>query len=144
MTDELKNYPVVLEMPIRWGDMDARGHVNNTIYYRYFESSRIALFELLNVYKEPTTASIAPILSYQDCYYKAPLTYPDTIFIGAKIKDFEESKIIIHHSLRSKKLNRTAAEGEAHIVWYNYEEKKKAIIPNDLKDELLKLKESTD
>ncbi|MHA2181359.1 MAG: acyl-CoA thioesterase [Promethearchaeota archaeon] len=143
MTKILKSFPVVLEMPIRWGDMDARGHVNNTIYYRYFESSRIALFELLNVYKDPTTALIAPILSYQNCYYKAPLTYPDTIHIGAKIQGIEESKIIIHHSIMSKKLNRIAAEGEAHIVWYNYEEKKKSIIPKDLKQELLKLKEYT-
>ena len=143
MTDELKNFPVVMEMPIRWGDMDARGHVNNTIYYRYFESSRIALFELLDVYKDPTTALIAPILSYQDCYYKAPLTYPDTIYIGAKIKGIEESKIIIHHSIMSKKLNRIAAEGEAHIVWYNYQEKKKAIIPDDLKLEIVKLKDYT-
>ena len=143
MTEKLKNFPIVMDIPIRWGDMDARGHVNNTLYYRYFESSRIALFELLNVYKDPTTALIAPILSYQDCYYKTPLTYPDTIYVGAKIKGIEESKIIIHHSIMSKKLNRIAAEGEAHIVWYSYEEKKKAILPDDLKQELLKLKRFT-
>lgn len=140
MTDKLKNFPVVMEMPIRWGDMDARGHVNNTVYYRYFESSRIALFELLNVYKDPTTARIAPILSYQDCHYKAPLIYPDTIYVGAKIEAIEESKIIIKHSIISKKLNRTAAEGEAHIIWYSYEERKKAIIPDDLRQELVKIK----
>ncbi|MHA2039708.1 MAG: acyl-CoA thioesterase [Promethearchaeota archaeon] len=144
MTNKLKNYPVVMEIPVRWGDMDARGHVNNTIYYRYFESSRIALFELLHVYKEPTSARIAPILSYQDCRYKAPLVYPDTIFVGAKIEGIEESKIIIHHSIQSKTLDRIAAEGEAHIVWYNYEEKRKAIIPDDLRKEVLKLKEYKD
>ncbi len=140
MTEILKDFPIILEMPVRWGDMDARGHVNNTVYYRYFESSRIALFELLNVYKEPTTALIAPILSYQDCIYKAPLTYPDIIYVGAKIEGVEESKIIIHHSIMSKKLNRIAAKGGAHIVWYNYQEKKKAVIPTDLKQEILKLK----
>ncbi|MBY8984556.1 MAG: acyl-CoA thioesterase [Candidatus Lokiarchaeota archaeon] len=144
MAEELKNFPIVLEMPVRWGDMDARGHVNNTIYYRYFESSRIALFELLNVYTDPTTALIAPILSYQDCHYKAPLTYPDIIYVGAKIKGVEESKIIIQHSLKSKRLNRIAAEGEAHIVWYNYQEKKKAVIPDDLRQEIVKLKYFTE
>ena len=73
MTEELKNFPVVMEIPIRWGDMDARGHVNNTLYYRYFESSRIALFELLNVYKNPTTALIAPILSQQNGCFGRPV-----------------------------------------------------------------------
>ena len=138
MSEKLKDFHVVMEMPIRWGDMDARGHVNNTIYYRYFESSRIALFQSLKIYDEPTTARIAPILSYQDCYYKAPLTYPDTIYIGAKIVNIEESKIVIKHSIMSKKLNRKAAVGEAHIIWYDYENQKKAIIPDDLKKEILK------
>ena len=138
MTEELDDFTVVEEIPVRWGDMDARGHVNNTIYYRYFESSRIALFRLLDIYEEPTTVRIGPILSFQSCYYKAPLTYPDTIYIGAKIVNFEESKIIIKHSIVSKKLNRKAAEGEAHMVWYDYENQKTAIIPDDLKQEVLK------
>lgn len=139
MSEKLKDFHVVEEMPVRWGDMDARGHVNNTIYYRYFESSRIALFRLLKIYEEPTIVRIGPILSFQSCYYKAPLTYPDTIYIGAKIVNIEESKIIIKHSIMSKKLNRKAAEGEAHMVWYDYENQKKAIIPDDLKQEILKL-----
>jgi len=138
MSEKLKDFHVVEEMPIRWGDMDARGHVNNTIYYRYFESSRIALFQSLKIYEEPTTVRIGPILSFQSCYYKAPLTYPDTIYIGAKIANIEESKMIIKHSIMSKKLNRKAAEGEAHIVWFDYENQKKAIIPDDLKEEILK------
>ena len=140
MNEILNDFTVVEEMPVRWGDMDARGHVNNTIYYRYFESSRIALFRFLNIYEEPTKVRIGPILSYQNCYYKAPLTYPDTIYVGAKITSIEESKIIIKHILVSKKLNREVAEGEAHIIWYDYENQKKANISDDLKQDLLKSK----
>ncbi|MFX0081222.1 MAG: acyl-CoA thioesterase [Candidatus Hodarchaeota archaeon] len=140
MNEKLKDFHVVVEMPVRWGDMDARGHVNNTIYYRYFESTRIALFQSLNVYEEPTTVRIGPILAYQDCYYKAPLTYPDTLYIGARIVKLEESKMIIKHTIMSEKLGRKAAEGEAHIVWYDYENQNKAIIPEDLKDKISKLR----
>ena len=103
MKEILDNFKVVVEMPVRWGDMDARGHVNNTIYYRYFESSRIALFQFLNIYEDPTEVQIGPILSFQSCYYKAPLTYPDTVYIGAKIVSIEGSKIIIKHVLVSEK-----------------------------------------
>jgi acyl-CoA thioester hydrolase len=140
MNEILGDFTVVEEMPVRWGDMDARGHVNNTIYYRYFESSRIALFRYFNIYEEPTKVRIGPILSYQNCYYKAPLTYPDTIYVGAKIASIEGSKILIKHILVSKKLNRKVAEGEAHIIWYDYENQKKADISNDLKEKLLKSK----
>ena len=137
MNEILNDFTVVEEMPVRWGDMDARGHVNNTIYYRYFESSRIALFQFFNIYEEPTKVRIGPILSYQSCIYKAPLTYPDTIYVGAKIINIEGSKIIIKHVLVSKKLNRIVAEGEAHIIWYDYEHQKKVNISKDLKQVLL-------
>jgi len=138
MHEILKDFTVVEEMPIRWGDMDARGHVNNTIYYRYFESSRIALFRFFDIYEEPSKVRIGPILSYQNCYYKAPLTYPDIIYVGAKIARIEGSKIIIKHILVSKKLNRIVAEGEAHIIWYDYKKQKRINISDTLKEELLK------
>ena len=138
MNEELNDFTATEEIPVRWGDMDARGHVNNTIFYRYFESSRIALFRFLNIYEQPTEVRVGPILSFQSCYYKAPLTYPDTITVGAKIVGVEGSKIIIKHAIVSEKLHRKAAEGESHIVWYNYETQKKAEIPENLKQELLK------
>ncbi|MFX1325248.1 MAG: acyl-CoA thioesterase [Promethearchaeota archaeon] len=138
MSEELKDFTIVEEIPVRWGDMDARGHVNNTIYYRYFESSRIALFRFFNLYEDPTKVRVGPILSFQSCYYKAPLVYPDTVYVGAKIINIEGSKIVIKHILTSKNLNRTVAEGEAHIVWYDYDQKKKAPISDDLKEQLLK------
>ncbi|NVM43411.1 MAG: acyl-CoA thioesterase [Candidatus Lokiarchaeota archaeon] len=139
MNEILNDYTAVEEMPVRWGDMDARGHVNNTLYLRYFESSRIALFRTLNLYEEPTEVRIGPILSFQSCSYKAPLTYPDTIYVGAKIEAIEGSKIIIKHSIVSKKRNRIVAEGEAHIIWYDYDNKKRANISDPLKQKLLKL-----
>jgi len=138
MSEFLKDYTVVEEIPVRWGDMDARGHVNNTIYYQYFESSRIILFQFLNIYEDPTKARTGPILSFQSCYYKAPLVYPDIVFVGAKITRIEGSKIIIKHIIYSKNLDRIAAEGEAHIIWYDYEKNKRAIISDDLKRKLLK------
>ena len=138
MSEQLKDYTIVEEIPVRWGDMDARGHVNNTIYYRYFESTRIALFQKLDIYEEPTEVRVGPILSFQSCYYKAPLVYPDILFVGAKITGIEGSKIIIKHLLYSKKLDRIAAEGEAHIIWYDYDNKKKVIISDDLKQRFLK------
>jgi acyl-CoA thioester hydrolase len=138
MSEILNEYTTVEEMSVRWGDMDARGHVNNTIYYRYFESSRIALFRSLNLYEEPTEVRIGPILSFQSCNYKAPLTYPDTIYVGAKIETIEGLKITIKHSIVSKKQNRLVAEGEAQIIWYDYENQKRASISEALKQKLLK------
>ena len=40
----LKDYPVTVEVPVVWGEMDAFSHVNNVVYFRYFETARIAYF----------------------------------------------------------------------------------------------------
>ncbi|MDB5909191.1 MAG: acyl-CoA thioesterase [Massilia sp.] len=42
-----------MPMPIRWGDMDAMGHVNNTVYFRYFEQARISWFDEIGCAPDP-------------------------------------------------------------------------------------------
>ncbi len=137
MNEKLQDFNIVEEIPVQWGDMDARGHVNNTVYFRYFESSRIALFHSLNVYEEMEASGDAPILVYTHCNFKAPVTYPDTIYVGAKITNIEDSKVRITHSMVSKKLNKVVAEGEALVVWYNYHNQQKAIISGNLRKKIL-------
>ena len=91
------------------------------------------------MYEEPTQVRIGPILSFQSCYYKAPLTYPDTVYVGARITSIEGSKILIEHSLVSEKLNRKVAEGEAHIIWYDYEQKKKSPHFREFEKKIIKI-----
>ena len=44
----LTDFPVTVEVPVAWGDMDALGHVNNAVYFRYFETARIRFFAELD------------------------------------------------------------------------------------------------
>jgi len=48
MKELINAYPVINEIPIAWGDMDAFQHVNNVVYFRHFESARISYFEKIN------------------------------------------------------------------------------------------------
>lgn len=48
MHQSLEGFPVVIELPVVWGEMDAFAHVNNVVYFRYFESARIAYLERIN------------------------------------------------------------------------------------------------
>ena len=56
----------------------------------------------------------------------------------AKIEGIDGSEIIINHSIVSKKRKRVVAEGKAHLIWYDYENQKRAIISDNLKQKLLK------
>ena len=90
MLELLKDFPIVLEASIAWGEMDAYQHVNNVVYFRYFENVRIACFDQLRMMEHKEQSDIGPILSSTQCRFKIPLTYPDTISVGSKIEDLEE------------------------------------------------------
>src|SRR5437588_12301990 len=81
----LAGYPVVVVQAVIWGDMDSYRHVNNTVYFRYFENARLEYFRRMRWFEYEEESGIGPILSATDCRFRKPLTYPDTISIGAKI-----------------------------------------------------------
>ncbi|MGZ6208377.1 MAG: acyl-CoA thioesterase, partial [Syntrophales bacterium] len=79
MSNLLKDYPVIIEFPVAWGEMDAMNHVNNIVYFRYFESARIAYFEKADMFSYMTETGIGPILATISCKFKIPLSYPDKV-----------------------------------------------------------------
>ena len=64
-------------IPIRWGDMDAMGHVNNTVYFRYMEQARISWFESLAVGPDPRGSG--PIIVNASCSFMKELVYPGQV-----------------------------------------------------------------
>lgn len=129
MEDLLKDYPVVIEIPVAWGEMDALQHVNNMVYFRYFESVRVAYLEKIDFMALAETDGIGPILAATQCRYKIPLTYPDTIRVGARAHRVEKDRFFMKYTVVSRKHGKIAAEGEAEIVAYDYRNLIKAQIP---------------
>ena len=63
---------------IRWGDMDAMGHVNNTVYFRYMEQARISWFESL-VPRADAWGEIGIVIVNASCNFRRPINYPGTV-----------------------------------------------------------------
>jgi len=139
MMKTLETYPVVIEQPIVWGEMDAFLHVNNVVYFRYFETARIAYFEKLDVIEYMNRTGIGPILASTGCRFRIPLSYPDRIFIGARVTGIEEDRFTMHYVVVSDKHDKTAAEGDGLIVVFNYRENTKAVIPDQLRQKIVAL-----
>jgi len=127
----LEDFPILISQNVIWGEMDVFQHVNNVTYFRYFENVRMALFIATEICDEKgaVVGDIGPILGETSCRFKAPLTYPDRIIIGARIDDVGEDRFNIHQVIYSTALNRIAAEGKALIVSYDYGALKKAKLP---------------
>jgi acyl-CoA thioester hydrolase len=76
----------VERIPVRWGDMDAMGHVNNTVYFRYMEQARIGWFESL-VPQSDAWKSVGIVIANAACNFRRAINYPGTVevkvFAGA-------------------------------------------------------------
>ena len=73
MEDVLSACMVTMNIPVAWGEMDAMGHVNNIIYFRYFETVRIEYFNRLGMMDYQRESGIGPILASTEYRYKLPL-----------------------------------------------------------------------
>lgn len=135
----LAGYTVVVEMPVLWGHMDAFQHVNNTVYFRFFESARIAYGDRIGMYKFLKEHGIGPILAATSCDFLKPLRYPDTVTVGCKTVRLSESDIEQEYAICSDRLKKLAAVGTARIVAYDYHQLKKSRFPQPLIDNILQL-----
>jgi len=142
MKELISAYPVVIESPIAWGDMDAFQHVNNVVYFKHFESARIAYFEKINFLEIMNKTGIGPILASTQCKYKIPLTYPDDVTVGAKVDAIEEDRFIMKYTVISHKFKKTAALGEGVLVTFDYQNNKKAFVPDEIKKRIIDLEKS--
>jgi len=135
MMNQLKKFPVVYEQKVAWGDMDAFGHVNNVMYYRYIESARIAYFDQLNVFEQ----EVLTVVSSSQCKYLKPVFYPDVLHIGARVEEMRNSAIRMHYILFSQQQQQVVADGEAVIVFVDKIEMKKTLIPQQLRQVIIDL-----
>ena len=135
----LKTFPVVATIPVKWGDMDAFQHVNNVIYFRYFETVRIQYFETLGWLEILEQLGIGPILGSISCRFRIPLTYPDTVFAGAKITEIREKRFSMEYLIVSEKHPEPGAEGTGIVVCYNYQKNQTTQIPEIIHQAVEKL-----
>lgn len=128
--------PVSIEIPVAWGDMDAFGHVNNTIYLRWFESVRIAFFHATALPHQRVQLTQAPILANTSCTFELPLTFPDTVRVTASLTRVGTKSFTMRYEVHSHAHQRRAAHGDGVVVWYDYPSARSAPLPDDLRERL--------
>lgn len=127
----LAEYPIVIEVRVSWGDMDAFEHVNNTKYFRYFEDCRIAFFEAIGITLSGVPEGIGPIISEMSCKYRAPVTFPDILLVGARVGQIDGDRFVLEHGVVSTKTGVLVARGAGTVVSYDYTNGNKVDLPDD-------------
>jgi acyl-CoA thioester hydrolase len=139
LEDLLAGFPVRIETPVAWGEMDSLLHVNNTVYFRYFESARMTYFERIGFWEHMDRTGVGPILASTSCRFKLPLTYPDEVLVGAAVPAIDGDRFTMKYAVASRRHGRVAAEGEGLIVAYDYRQLKKAALPDEIRERIREL-----
>lgn len=133
--------PVVIEVPVAWGEMDAFGHVNNVAYYRYIESSRVAFCTAVGWMPTGSQgqSGVWPILHSAQIRFRSPVVYPDTLKIIAHPREVLEDRFTLAHELYSEKQARLVAQGSGIIVSFDFTANAKASLPSSVRERVLRL-----
>jgi len=134
-----EEYSVVLIQDVIWGDLDAFGHVNNTVYLRYFEDVRIAYFERLGMLLLKEQTQRGPILANVSCDFKLPVGYPDRIHIGGRASVTGPKKILMEFCVYSEQFDAIAAKGSGLVIYFNYADQCSCDIPEQIASAVMSL-----
>lgn len=123
-------------VPIRWGDMDAMGHVNNTVYFRYMESGRIAWLDSLGAGPNPTGQGIVIVNAF--CNFLHQLEYPGEVLVRTCASHLRRSSMDTWTTLaRTDAPDRICAAGGSTVVWVDFPRKTSAPFPPALRQKLV-------
>lgn len=136
--------PVRLVLPVQWGEMDAYGHVNNIVYFRWFENARMAYFARLGWPEVERATGVGPILHSTRARFRAPLEWPDEVEVTTRAVEVGEDRFTMLYEIRSRSLGRVAAEGEGLIVAFDYRSKRKAALPLAVRERIAALESAGD
>ena len=119
-----------MDIPIRWGDMDAMGHVNNTVYFRYMEQARISWMGELGY----QGGSEGMLVVNAHCTFVRQLEYPGTVRVRHYVGSLGNSSFELYDEMvRTDDPETVYAYGGAKGVWCDYAAKKSKPLPDSVR-----------
>jgi acyl-CoA thioester hydrolase len=120
----------VEKIPVRWGDMDAMGHVNNTVYFRFMEQARISWFEAL-LPRGEAWGTTGIVIVNASCNFRKPINYPATVEVKMYAGPLGGSSVPTYYDLLVK--DAIYADGAAKIVFIDMQKQKAVRIPETIR-----------
>ena len=114
----MDGFKIVSEVPVRFSDTDALGHVNNSVYLSYLESARVDyLRELLGARK---IEELGVIIARVEIDYKSPAFHHETMRVGCRVEEIGGSSIRMDYRVEDKATGRLVALAKSVLVAYDY------------------------
>lgn len=129
---------VELKLRIDWSEMDMFQHVNNVMFMKYVQASRVNYWEVCGLSQWYHRDKIGPMLLSTSCHFKKPLFYPGYVLIQARMEYIKQSSFSIHHRLINDE-GEVVAEAADVMVLYDFKSEKKVHVPQEIRDAVAEL-----
>jgi acyl-CoA thioester hydrolase len=111
---------VSVEIEVRYRDMDANAHVNNAVYFTYFEQARIAYFTAVRGGASPGAVEIPVVIAEATCRYRSPATLGEVLVVGVRVSAMRRSSFTMEYAVRERESGRLVATGTTVQVVYDF------------------------
>lgn len=136
----LEEFPVVADIDVRFRDMDAFAHVDNVVYFEYFEVARVVYLDRIGMtIPGPAWHDFGWVIGSTCCRYKAPVTFPDTLRVGTRVAAMSDDRVLMEYRAVSTKLGRAVVEGDCLLVAYDFGAGRAMHIRADIRDSIVRL-----
>ena len=104
---------------VRWGEMDALGHVNNAVYFRYLEQARISWLDHMGA--SAAVPGQGPVVAHVGCDFRKPIRYPETLDVDVFLEKVGRTSITLQCEIRSRlDIPTLYASARVVVVWVDF------------------------
>jgi acyl-CoA thioester hydrolase len=135
----LSDFKVIAPITVRWGDMDSYGHVNNGVFFTYFEEARLKYFLALDLYKNAGHPDHRPALASVTINFRKQLHWPADLEVGIRATKIGNSSFSLEHVVFRAGLEEVIADGTSVVVLVDYAIGKAISLPDALRDAIRSL-----
>jgi acyl-CoA thioester hydrolase len=133
-----RKLPSQLTLRIDWSELDYFGHVNNVMFYKYVQASRVHYWDSLGLTEFHREHNIGPMLASCKCDFRKPLFYPGQVKISAGLAFVKNTSFGLIHEIRNER-GELAAEASDVMVMYDFNEDHKVPIPDWMRDAMARM-----
>ena len=138
--NEGKIWPISTEIKVNWGDMDALGHVNHSVYARWMETVRMIYFSEVGMMDLYDDSNVGPILARMEIDYELPIVFPDVVTVSTSVSRIGNSSFDMRYKIESLSNNgKSAATGSVVCVVLDYSSGMPHKIPPKLRESIARL-----
>ena len=116
--EKAEGYALAVPVDVRFRDMDSMGHVNNAVYFTYFENARIAYWRAVPAIR--SRQALDYILARAECDFRSPATVEDALACHIRVASFGRSSFTFEYLLRDDRSGRVVAEGRTVQALFDY------------------------